>query len=466
MCKCNKHCPRLRSINLRSLVHHLSKLNYYSAIQRQSLLFLLLLPRCVSSEITICSPFRLRAVSNLPPAPVPSHDISFVIMRGANLSAYLAKNYLTASKSRGTTQEETASSDFQDSSRPKKKRRKNNDDSAAAGLVIADDDEELSLARRARAQAAEDDDIPTYDTNVKSAEFRKKKGGINWKVVSTGDTASNPQDGAGRQADDTEADRILAEAAEESRLRQQGIEDEDAPAIVEGLPDTAVPRMQSGAKAGLQTAADTAALLHHEEVEQEVERQRSKSKKSKHKATPEPEEETIYRDATGRRIDVSLKRAEARAAEVEKVRAEKKAKEDAMGEVQRRQKEERKQDLEEAKFLTLGRGVDDEVMNEELKERVRWDDPMAQYMAEKRAEETAETAAVSGRRGGEPAGAVNKVRKKVYTGPPAAPNRYGILSGWRWDGVDRSNGFEKDWFQARSKKGRMEELSYQWQMDE
>jgi pre-mRNA-splicing factor CWC26 len=56
-------------------------------------------------------------------------------------------------------------------------------------------------------------------------------------------------------------------------------------------------------------------------------------------------------------------------------------------------------------------------------------------------------------------------RRKVYQGA-AAPNRYGIKPGWRWDGVDRGNGFEKDWFQARGRKSRNENLEYQWQMDE
>jgi pre-mRNA-splicing factor CWC26 len=409
-------------------------------------------------------------------------------MPSADLAAYLAKNYLTASNARGSSHDETTSPDFQDSGRPKKKRRKNKDSSTTGGLVIADDDEDLSLSRRTQAEGAgaDDEDTPTFDTNVTSAEFRKKKGGSGWKVVATGTTTSGStgeqrQKGGGEggsrrdEGDAAEADRILAEAAEESRLRQQGIEDEDAPAIVEGVSDdTNAPRMQSGAKAGLQTAADTAALIRREELEAELDLERSKrksqSKKSKRKDTPEPEEETIYRDATGRRIDVSLKRAEARAAEQEKVRAEKKAKEDAMGEVQRREREEKRKQLEEAKFLTLSRGVDDEVMNDELKGKLRWDDPMAAYMAQRRAEEEAEDSqkrTVSTRPGSTSAGGGRvQVRKKVYTGPPAAPNRYGILPGWRWDGVDRSNGFEKEWFQARSKKGRMEELSYQWQMDE
>lgn len=390
-------------------------------------------------------------------------------MPSANLAAYLAKNYLNASTAGSASQKGTGSSDFQESTRPKKKRRKNRDDPGAGGLVIADDDENLTLrGTNKRGDEAEDEDIPMFETTVKSAEFRKKKGDSGWKVVATGDTDTLAQDGADHRDEDIEADRILAEAAEESRLRRQEIDEDDAPAVVEDVADddTATPRMQSGAKAGLQTASDTAALVAREEREQELERAKSKSRKSKHRSTDaEPEEETIYRDATGRRIDVSLKRAEMRAAAEEKIRAERKAKEDAMGDVQRREKELKKQELEEAKFLTLGRSVDDEVMNEELKEQVRWNDPMAAYMAQRRAEERALVPGDGGKNKSSK-DAVMKPRKKVYTGPPAAPNRYGILPGWRWDGVDRGNGFEKDWFQARSKKGRMEELSYQWQMDE
>ncbi|OAP60531.1 hypothetical protein AYL99_05533 [Fonsecaea erecta] len=388
-------------------------------------------------------------------------------MPGGNLADYLAKNYLTAAKSPSAPKSDTVSSDFQDSTRPKKKRRKNKDDFAGSGLVIADDDEDLSLrsnaSRGRREEEDEDGETPIFEAGLKSAEFRKKKGGGTWKVVATA-TSTVTQTSNNRE-EEKEADRILAEAAEESRRRRQEIEDEDAPAIVEEKDSG--PRMQSGARAGLQTAADTAALVAQEEREKqrEFESQRS-TKAKKHKDGPVEVEETIYRDATGRRIDISLKRAEARAAAEEKVRAERKAKEDAMGDVQRREREQRRKELEDAKFLTLARGVDDEEMNDELRAKVRWDDPMAGYIAQQKAEEgAADSAKSAGKSKGSSGGRV-AAKRKVYTGPPAAPNRYGILPGWRWDGVDRSNGFEKEWFQARSKRGREEELRYQWQMDE
>jgi pre-mRNA-splicing factor CWC26 len=333
-----------------------------------------------------------------------------------------------------------------------------------------------------------------YETGVKSAEFRKKKGGIGWKVVSQPEktssttTLTNTKGGGGDAEAAAEADRIIASAAEEADARRRELEDGDAPAIVENIDVDNMdhgdqPRMSSGAKAGLQTAADTALMMEREKEREERERERerdqrgagSKSRRKKNNAEGEvqvQEEETIYRDATGRRIDISMKRAEARAAEEEKRRAERQARQDAMGDVQRREREARRRDLEEAKFLTVARGAEDQDMNEELKRVVRWDDPMAAYMAQQRAEKEADglagtgTGTVAEREKAGMAKTKTKTKTlKVYAGA-APPNRYGIPPGWRWDGVDRANGFEKEWFQARSRKGRNAELEYQWQMDE
>jgi pre-mRNA-splicing factor CWC26 len=78
----------------------------------------------------------------------------------------------------------------------------------------------------------------------------------------------------------------------------------------------------------------------------------------------------------------------------------------------------RKLQLEkDAKFATY---ADDSGLNATLKERDRWGDPMA---------------ALNKSSGG-----------KTYKG--AAPaNRFNIVPGNRWDGVDRGNGFEAKYFQ-------------------
>lgn len=335
-----------------------------------------------------------------------------------SLADYLAKNYLNADP---TTE------------RPKKKRKKTKSaptDDASNGLIIADDDP--PDLRNMTTNIGQDDEYsPAIDTSAKSAEFRRsKKSG--WKTV-----------GGPTDTEQAAADAILASAAAERTAREDG-EDEEAPTVEEQDDDEGGgPKMESGARGGLQTAAQTAAMVKAQEKKKKAEM----AKYQDPAFADATSQETIYRDASGRIINVAMKRAEARRAEEEKIKKEAAEREAAMGDVQRQQRANRKQELEEIKSMPVARTIDDEDLNDDLRSKERWNDPAAGFLTQK----AKPGASVTGR--------------PLYRGS-FQPNRYGIRPGHRWDGVDRANGFEKEWFASRNKRDRMEALEYQWQMDE
>ncbi|KAA8576200.1 hypothetical protein EYC84_006354 [Monilinia fructicola] len=307
-----------------------------------------------------------------------------------SLASYLAKNYLTAS---------TPSSS---SSTSKKRKRKV---ATQPGLIIADDDAPgWSHAR----DDASDDDTPIISKQT-SSEFRKTKKSA-WKTV--GVPALQPQiDDAG-----AEADRIIQEAAAENSA---ALHVDEEPAVEES-------------RGGLQTAGEAGAHFARKKREEAARWARESSQGSGKKKGQE-REETVYRDATGRRIDISMRRSEAKKEMDEKARRELEEKEAQKGDVQLLAKAKRREDLDEARFMTVARGVDDVEMNEELKEVERWNDPAMQFLSKKEKGKS-------------------KTGKPLYKGS-AAPNRYGIRPGHRWDGVDRGNGWEAERFKGGEQEG-------------
>lgn len=326
-----------------------------------------------------------------------------------DLNDYLASRYLVADP------------------KPTKKRKRKQASAAATGLLINDDD-----ATWGKSSAQQDDaDDGSATVSGTSSEFRKAKKS-NWKSVGEG-----AAEGAGSKEDSAAADAILASAAAE---HDANAENDDEMPVMEG--DGAdVVKMSDGTHAGLQTAAAVSAQLKRRQREEreEFERHRKSNK----------EEETVYRDATGRRIDVSMRRAEARRLAQEAEEKERQAQEALKGDVQLEAARKRREQLEDAKLMSFARKADDEEMNKELREQNRWNDPMTQFMGEKK-------------------GATGKgksKRKPLYNGA-APPNRYGIKPGYRWDGVDRGNGFEAERFRALNRREMNKDLSYSWQMDE
>ncbi|KAI4287297.1 MAG: hypothetical protein L6R35_003448 [Caloplaca aegaea] len=319
-----------------------------------------------------------------------------------SLTDYLANNYLTA--------------DTKPAKITKRKKRK---DGAQPGLIIADDD---ALGWFAKATATDEDDAP-LNVNAHSAEFRKSRKN-NWQIL--GSTAPS-------SADQATTDAIIASATAENQSRM--LEDEDAP-VVE---DTGL-QMESGAHAGLQTTEQVTAQL---KLKQEAEHKRFLAEGMERSGKGS---ETIYRDASGRIINVAMKRAEARKKADEEAAKAIVQTEAQKGDVQRLEREKRKEALKEAKFMPVARYADDAELNEELKEKHRWNDPAAQFLPK-----TKKGKSVTG--------------KPLYAGP-SVPNRYGIRPGHKWDGVDRGNGFEKEYFAAKNRRRDLKELDYAWQLDE
>ncbi|CAG5059799.1 unnamed protein product [Parnassius apollo] len=96
----------------------------------------------------------------------------------------------------------------------------------------------------------------------------------------------------------------------------------------------------------------------------------------------------------------------------------------------------------------LARHRDDRDLEERLKQVERDGDPMLQYMREKKIER----------------GELGPEKPKYKGNFP--PNRFNIRPGYRWDGVDRSNGYEKKYFEQQSKKKALEEEAYKWSTED
>ena len=148
--------------------------------------------------------------------------------------------------------------------------------------------------------------------------------------------------------------------------------------------------------------------------------------------------ETVYRDKAGKRVEADSGKRKKTAEEEE---TELKNMVWGKGLVQMEEKEEARRRLEAEKSRPFARTEDDKEMNDELKQVTRWGDPMAA-----RLEKTQSS-------------------KPKYRGP-YPPNRYGIPPGYRWDGVDRSNGFERNYFNAQNTRRTREHEAHLWSTEQ
>ncbi|KAJ6262853.1 Pre-mRNA-splicing factor [Drechslerella dactyloides] len=316
-----------------------------------------------------------------------------------------------------------------------KKRKRKEEKAKAKGHALTLVDEDATGWEHARDADNDDDDDgygrPITVTDRSTAEFRKSK-------KSTWNTVSNPTP----TEDDAAADAIIASTAADIAADEAALLASEAPVLVadeSAITEMEQQQMESGAAAGLQTAAQVSAAMKKKRAKELSEFHKSNATDAGKGA------ETIYRDASGRIINIAMQRAAARRKAEEEEAQKRQQVEMNKGIVQQLAAEDSRQQLRDAKFLKLARHADDEDMNRELMAKDHWNDPALGFIKSKSAGES-------------------KAGFPLYKGA-FAPNRYNIRPGHRWDGVDRGNGTEAMFFRKSNERRDRVQQEYAWEMD-
>lgn len=138
------------------------------------------------------------------------------------------------------------------------------------------------------------------------------------------------------------------------------------------------------------------------------------------------------------------------------------------GLAQKREAEAELKELELEKDRPFARTRNDAELDSMLRDRLRWGDPMAHLVKKRQSEMVLPDLGDS-----------EKMKESGFIIPQdipphswlkrgldAAPNRYGIRPGRHWDGVDRSNGFEKQMFKRMNEKRATEREAYLWSVSD
>lgn len=166
-------------------------------------------------------------------------------------------------------------------------------------------------------------------------------------------------------------------------------------------------------------------------------------------------EATVYRDKLGRRVDgpSDQLRQEQRSESQRKERIAEAQYEWGRGSVQKKEARDAQEELAAVAAEPFARTADNPRLEKMRKEVILDGDPMAEYFQMKRKRKENE---VSGNaKGGERA-------KPLYSGPNPTPNRFNIRPGYRWDAIDRGNGFEARALRRRSEHEAFDEEAYKW----
>jgi len=209
--------------------------------------------------------------------------------------------------------------------------------------------------------------------------------------------------------------------------------------------DAAPPRRKPGMKDG-----SKAGLVHLKQYEEDQARNEKKRNELDKKIFNDNQPmETIYRDKDGNQLSASAAFEKKQKLEKEQKELEKKQKiMNNLGAVQMKESIKNKKMFEDIKKSTFSRYKNDKQLQKELKSRQRVDDPMAKFVHNEGNNSSSSTSNIK------------NINPNNVPLKQALPNRFKIKPGYRWDGVDRGNGFEMRLLHSISKKKIDEERKY------
>ncbi|KAI8904135.1 Pre-mRNA-splicing factor of RES complex-domain-containing protein [Gorgonomyces haynaldii] len=268
------------------------------------------------------------------------------------------------------------------------------------------------------ADIVDEEDRPVVE---QVSEFKFKTGG--WKPVGQQSRRSPSPVQSRRRSPSPRRSRRRSPSPVQSRRRSPSPEQSRRSPNREAerrsiSPSRDSQRMEDGSRAGLLTA---------KQMKQQLESKRQTISHHGKDAT------TVHRDKSGRKLDMEQEMERQKRQDQEKQDVERKRQEWGRGQVQASEQELLKQRLKAEERTQFSFYADDKIRNQKLKERDRWGDPMAKQKTE-------------------------TVHQSI--------NRFNITPGRRWDGVDRSNGFEHRYFQHMHKKQIWKQELHQWSTED
>lgn len=147
--------------------------------------------------------------------------------------------------------------------------------------------------------------------------------------------------------------------------------------------------------------------------------------------------DTVYRDEAGKQTDKPKDKSRPKLTAEEQQALN-------TGRVQKEQQAAKQQEWATIRESTFARHADDVGLEDDRRNDIRAGDPMAVQAAKKKATRA------------------DGKQRPVYKGPPPKPNRFGIRPGFRWDGVDRGNGFEDKILEKTFSSQIQKEKAHRW----